>query len=316
MAKWLITGGAGFIGSHIIEALLKEGEKVRILDNFFSSSPQNIVPFKGKIELVKGDIRDARAAKKAAAGVDYVLHQAAMRSVPRSVQEPKACVEINVDGTLSMLLAAKAARAKRFVLASSSSIYGDAAVYPQREIHLPSPISPYASSKAAGEHLCHVFTKTYGLSCVSLRYFNVFGPRQDPKSEYAAVIPRFIVSALKGWPLTIHWDGKQSRDFTYVGNVAQANIAAARAKNLKKEIYNVACGTSTSLLDIVRLLEKFTGKPLKLKLLPKRAGDIRKTFADISGLEKDLKMTRQVDFEDGLRRTYDFFQANKKWQSF
>lgn len=316
MSKWLVTGGAGFIGSHIVESLLSQGEKVRILDNFFAGSRENLGPWVGKVHIIRGDIRDARAAGKAAQGVDYVLHQAAMRSVPRSVEEPEACTSVNVEGTLTMLLASRKAKVNRFVLASSSSVYGDSTLYPQKETHLPLPISPYAASKASGEHLCHVFTKTYGLSCVSLRYFNVYGPRQDPKSKYAAVIPRFIIAALSGRPLQIHWDGRQSRDFTYVGNVAQANIMAARARGLRREIYNVACGSTTSLLDIAHLLEDFMGKKLPKKFLPRRQGDVRKTWADISGLRKEIKLKKQVEFEEGLKKTFDFFSEGGRWRRF
>ncbi len=315
-ARWLVTGGAGFIGSHIVQKLIEQGETVKILDDFSSGTMETLKPFKGHIEVVRGDIRDPKACAKAAKGVDYVLHQAAMRSVPRSVLEPEDCTSINVDGTLNVLLAAHRAKAKKFVLASSSSIYGDSTLYPQRETHLPQPISPYAASKISGEHYCHVFTKTYGLPCVSLRYFNVFGPRQDPMSKYAAVVPRFIISALKNEPLEIHWDGKQSRDFAYVGNVAMANILAATTPNLKREVYNVACGTTTSLLDIAHLLEKFMGKELKKKFYPKREGDVRKTYADISGLEKDLKLKKQVNFEDGLRSTFEYFVENDRWRKY
>ncbi len=314
--RWLITGGAGFIGSHIVENLVGQGETVRVIDDFSSGTMEALAPFKGKVEIVRGDIRNKRAAAKACKNIHYILHEAAMRSVPRSVEEPEDCTSININGTLNMLLAAKAAGAKKFVLASSSSVYGDSTLYPQKESHLPSPISPYAASKIAGEHYCHVFTKTYGLPCVSLRYFNVFGPRQDPHSKYAAVVPKFIISALKGEPLEIHWDGKQSRDFAYVGNVALANINAARAKTLKREVYNVACGTTTSLLDIAALLEKFMGKKLKKKFFPRREGDVRKTFADISALEKDLKLTQQVDFEQGLKYTFEFFSEGGRWRKY
>lgn len=315
MAKWLVTGGAGFIGSHIVESLVAAGEKVKVLDNFYAGKKESLDPVLSKIELIRGDIRDKRSAEKAAKGVDYVLHQAAMRSVPRSVEEPGECTSINVEGTLSMLLASHKAKVKRFVLASSSSVYGDSTIFPQRESHYPLPISPYAASKITGEHYCHVFTQTYGLPCVSLRYFNVFGPRQDPKSKYAAVVPKFIISALKGQPLSIHWDGRQSRDFAYVANIARANIAAARSKILKREVYNVACGTSTSLLEIASLLEKIMGKRLKKNFFPRREGDVRKTWADISGLKKDLKLARQVGFEEGLKHTFDYFSENGRWRS-
>ena len=316
MAKWLITGGAGFIGSHIAETLVASGEKVRVLDNFFAGKKESLAPIISKIECIRGDIRDKHSAEKAAKGVDYVLHQAAMRSVPRSVEEPVECTSINVEGTLSMLMASQKAKVKRFVLASSSSVYGDSTLFPQRESHYPLPISPYAASKITGEHYCHVFTKTYGLPCVSLRYFNVFGPRQDPKSQYAAVVPRFIIAALKGKPLEVHWDGKQSRDFAYVVNIARANIEAARSKSLKREVYNVACGESTSLLEIAALLEKFMGTRLKKKFFPRRGGDVRKTWADVSGLKKDLKLGKQVGFEEGLRHTFDYFAENGRWRNY
>lgn len=313
MARWLVTGGAGFIGSHIVETLVSMGEKVRVLDNFSAGKKEHLENVLNKIELLRGDIRDEKTVNRAMRNIDYVLHQAALRSVPRSVENPQEFNSVNIEGTLNCLLAARNAGVKRFVLASSSSIYGNTKKFPQKEIDPPMPVSPYAVSKLAGEYYCQVFSKTYGLSTISLRYFNVFGPRQDPKSKYAAVIPKFIISALKGESLEVHWDGKQSRDFTYVSNVVHANILAAKAKNPKEYVYNVACGGSISLLQIIAVIEKMMGRPLKKKFCPMRKGDVRKTCGDNFLISKDLKYHPPTGFESGLKKTFEFFAENKRW---
>ncbi|MCX7905111.1 MAG: SDR family oxidoreductase [Elusimicrobiales bacterium] len=308
MAIWLVTGGAGFIGSHIVDKLVEMGERVRVFDNFSTGRIENIKKVLNKIELIKGDIRDISEVKKAVKGVDYILHQAAMRSVPKSVDDPLGANDNNITGTLNLLICAKEFRVKKVVYASSSSVYGDCKIFPQKEFFLPSPISPYAVSKLAGEYYCVMYWKTFGLPTVSLRYFNVFGPRQPPESQYSAVIPKFIERALKKQSLEIHWDGRQSRDFTYVSNVVNANIKAALSNKTNGKIYNVACGSTVSLLKIVSIIEKNLGYKLKKKFMPKRSGDVRKTWADISLIKKDLNFIPEVSFEDGLRMTINWFK--------
>jgi nucleoside-diphosphate-sugar epimerase len=310
MAKplWLVTGGAGFIGSNIAETLVNRGERVRVIDDFSTGKPSHIVSFKRGIELVRGDIRKLADVRKAMKGVTYVIHQAALRSVPKSVDNPTDSNDINIGGTLNVLLAARDAKAKRVVYASSSSVYGDAKVFPQQETFRPSPVSPYAVAKMAAEHYCVMFTKTYGLETVSLRYFNVFGPRQDPESLYSAVIPRFMEQALNGEPLQVHWDGKQQRDFTFVENVVQANLLAARKPGVAGEVFNIANGRTYSLLDLISVLEDILGRKLPRVHSPKRAGDVRKTYADVSRAKRLLGYKPSVGFEEGVRRTWDYFK--------
>lgn len=309
---WLVTGGAGFIGSNIVEELVLRGEKVRILDNFSSGKMSHIKDFADKIEIIKGDIRNVKDLRKALKGVTYVLHQAALRSVPKSVDNPVDTNEVNVTGTLNLLIEAKKAGVKRVVYASSSSVYGDNEVFPQKESFKPSPISPYAVSKLAGENYCVMFYKTYGLETVSLRYFNVFGPKQDPESVYSAVIPKFIELAYKKKPITIHWDGKQSRDFTYVKNVVDINIKAALLPNVVGKVYNVAVGSTISLLEIVKMLEEICGYKLEKVFLPKRQGDVRKTWADVSLMKKDFKYEPRFSFKEGLINTWNWFTKGGK----
>ena len=316
MAKWLVTGGAGFIGSHIVESLIKKGEKVRVLDSFVTGKKEYLQNVLGKIELRTGDIRDPGTVESAVRGMDYLLHQAAMRSVPQSIEKPQECNSVNIDGTLNCLIASNRAKVKRFVFASSSSIYGNSTHFPQEEKDIPEPISPYAVTKISGEYYCRMFSKTYGLSTVSLRYFNVYGPRQDPKSKYAAVVPKFIIHALKGTPIEVHWDGKQSRDFTCVLDVAEANILAATAKNLTQDVYNVACGDCTSLLKIIQTLEKIMKIKLPRRFSPKREGDVRKTYASISPLRKDMKFNPQINFQAGLKKTLEFFSEKNRWKDY
>lgn len=308
MALWLVTGGAGFIGSHIVEELVKKGERVRVFDNFSTGKEENISDFINKIEVIKGDVRNLNDVKKAVKGVDYILHQAAMRSVPKSVDDPLGANDNNITGTLNVLVAAKEFGVKKVVYASSSSVYGDCKKFPQKENFYPSPVSPYAVSKLAGEYYCVMFSKTYGLPTVSLRYFNVFGPKQPPESQYSAVIPKFIESAIKNRPLEVHWDGKQSRDFTYVKNVVNANIMAALNPKADGNVYNVGCGYTISLLEIIKLLEKMLGYKLEREFFPKRAGDVRKTWADISKIKRDLGYKIEVDFKEGLYYTVEWFK--------
>ena len=307
MPRYLVTGGAGFIGSNIVEKLVRRGQKVTVLDNFITGKMENIKPFLKKIKLIRGDIRNRETLAKAFKGIDYVIHQAALRSVPKSVDDPFSTNDINVTGTLNVLMAAKKAGVKRVVYASSSSVYGDAKIFPQEETHYVSPISPYGVSKLAAENYCITFAKTFGLETVSLRYFNVFGPRQNPESKYSAVIPAFLFKMAKGNPPIVEWDGKQSRDFTYVSNVVDANLRACLAKGVSGEVFNVACGETSSVLDIVRELNRVLGTRIKPKYAPKRAGDVRKTSADVSKIRRMLGIKETVKFEEGIRRTVEWF---------
>ena len=307
MSLYLVTGGAGFIGSHIVEELVNLGKKVRVLDNFSTGKKENLAKVIDKIELVEGDIRKETDLKAALKDVDFVLHQAALRSVPRSIDDPISTNDVNITGTLLLLKLAKEFKVKRVVYASSSSVYGDSPELPKVETQLPSPISPYAVSKLTGEYYCRVYSKTFGLETVSLRYFNVFGPRQDPKSQYAAVIPKFIDSAIRGEELEVHGDGKQSRDFSYVENVVKANILSCEAKNISGEVFNIACGENHTVLDIANTIGKILKKEVKIRHISPRAGDVRHTLADISKAKKFLGYKVYVDFKEGMKRTVEYF---------
>ena len=308
MANYLVTGGAGFIGSNIVEELVRRGQKVRVLDSFITGKRENLKPFLGRIGIIEGDIRDKNALRKALEGIDYVIHQAALRSVPKSVDDPFTTNDINVFGTLNLLMEAKKRGVKRLVYASSSSVYGDARSFPQRETDTVSPISPYGVSKLAAENYCVTFAKTYGLETVSLRYFNVFGPRQNPESKYSAVIPAFLFAIMEGKSPVVEWDGKQSRDFTYVGNVVEANLRACAVKGISGEVLNIACGTTTSVNAIVNELNKILGTKIKAKYAPKRQGDVRKTYASVSRMRNILGIKKVIGFEEGLRLTVEWFR--------
>ncbi|MBI4526184.1 MAG: SDR family oxidoreductase [Deltaproteobacteria bacterium] len=307
----LVTGGAGFIGSHLVERLVSMGEAVRVLDNFSFGTNDNIHSVRDKIEIIRGDVLDASALRKAMEGIEVVFHQAALRSVPFSVDNPGVVNQVNVDGTLDVLLAARDAGVRRVVYASSSSVYGDTDVTPKKEKFIPRPLSPYAVSKLAGEHYCKVFRALYGLETVSLRYFNVFGPRQDPNSQYAAVIPRFICWALAGEPLEIHGDGLQSRDFTYVENVIDANLFAARSPEAVGAVINVAQGKEHTLLDLVDLLGRILNREVQWIYKNARAGDIRRSLADISVAKRLLGYRPRVAFEEGIVKTVEFFARQR-----
>ncbi|HAH21491.1 MAG: hypothetical protein A2Y00_03535 [Omnitrophica WOR_2 bacterium GWF2_43_52] len=313
--KFLVTGGAGFIGSHITERLLKEGHFVRILDNFCSGKDENLAFTKGlgkdKFELIRGDIRDKAACEKACDGIDYVLHQAALRSVPKSMKEPESYNDVNINGTLFLLQAASGHKVKRLVMASSSSVYGDTDTFPEQESAYPLLISPYALSKLAGEYYCRIFSEFFNVETVCLRYFNVFGPRQALDDEYAVVIPKFIHSILHDEQPPIFGTGKQSRDFTYIDNVVNANILSALTPGIKHEVFNVANGKDNTVLELVSSLNKIIGKNIAPKLLPVRAGDVFRTLADISKIKKLLKFEILVNFEEGLKRTVEYFKAQK-----
>ena len=304
---WLVTGGAGFIGSHIAEELVRRGRRVRVLDNLSTGKPEHMASFRGKVEFVRGDIRSLKDCRMAVGGCDTVIHQAALRSVPKSVDLPIETHEVNSTGTLNMLVASREAKVRRFVYASSSSAYGDAKRFPQKEEYKPEPVSPYAASKLAGEHYALLFAKTFGLETVCLRYFNVFGPRQDPESQYSAVIPKFMEQAYRGEALEVHWDGRQRRDFTHVANVVSANLLAAETKRGVGEAFNIANGKTYSLLDLIAVIEKLCGRKLSRRHSPMRQGDVRKTWADISRARRLLGYEPVMGFEEGLADTWDYF---------
>ena len=313
---FLVTGGAGFIGSHVVERLLADGHRVRVLDNFSTGSRANLDFARGnrRLEVIRGDLKSLESVERAVRGAAMVFHQAAMRSVPRSVADPLGCNAANVTGTLHVLHAASRQKKKpRVVYASSSSVYGERPDLPKREDQPTAPISPYAATKVAGEVYASVWSRLFGVETVGLRYFNVFGPRQDPKSEYAAVIPRFILWGSAGTPLQVHGDGTQSRDFTYIDNVVSANLLAARANAaaVSGKCYNVGCGSRTSLLEIIALLERMLGRPLTKKHLARRAGDVLHTLADIGQAKSDFGYEPLVEFEEGLGRTVQFFTGRK-----
>lgn len=299
--------------AYLLNGTVPEVDEVRVLDNFITGKRENIEPFIDKIELIKGDIRDKKTIGNALEGVDFVIHQAALRSVAKSVEDPFATNDVNVFGTLNLLMAAREAGVKRVVYASSSSAYGDAKRFPQKETDVPVPISPYGVSKLAAEHYCVTFAKTFGLETVSLRYFNVFGPRQNPESRYSAAIPAILVKMLKNERPVAEWDGKQSRDFTYVSNVVQANLRACVVPKISGEVFNIACGTTTSILDIIREANSILGLKLKPEYGPKRAGDVRKTCADISKMKNMLGLKKIIGFEEGLKKTIDWFASQKSW---
>lgn len=311
MAKYLITGGAGFIGCNIARGLVRRRQEVTVLDNLSTGSLKNLTDIKKRINFIKGDIRDLSTVARAFRGVDYVLHQAALRAVERSVDDPRATNDNNITGTLNVLLAARDSGVKRVVYASSSSVYGDIKEPRQVETLSPWPASPYALSKLAGEHYCRLFSELYGLKAVSLRYFNVFGPYQNPESKYAAVIPVFVKQLLAGKAPDIHWHGRQSRDFTYVDNVVQANLLAAKAKKVKLgEAYNIGNGENTSINELYRVLQELLGISVDPKRTGKRAGDVFKTYADISKAKRDLGYEPTVSFQEGLAKSIEWYREN------
>lgn len=305
---YLVTGGAGFIGSHIVERLVRDGHRVRVLDDFSSGKESNLESFRTEIELVKGDIRDAAIVGEAMRGVNLVFHEAALGSVPRSVADPLTTHEVNMTGTLNVLLAAREAGVKRVVYASSSSVYGETPVLPKKEDMTPQPLSPYALSKLVGEHYASVFKHVYGFEVVGLRYFNIFGPRQDPESQYAAVIPRFIMALLEGKPPVVYGDGLQSRDFTYVDNVVDANLLASEADGVAGQAFNVACGGRYTLLDLLAKLKVILGSDVEPIHEAARAGDVKDSQASIEAAARALGYRVSVDFEEGLQRTAGWYR--------
>ncbi|HOW55910.1 MAG TPA: SDR family oxidoreductase [Syntrophorhabdaceae bacterium] len=307
--RFLVTGGAGFIGSNIVEELVRQKEQVRIIDNFSTGKAENVEPFRTDVELIEGDIRDYEAVREAMSGIDVVLHQAALPSVPRSISDPVTSNEVNVTGTLNILVAARENGVRRVVYASSSSVYGDNPKLPKEEGMIPNPLSPYAVSKLAGEKYCQVFSNIYNLETVSLRYFNVFGRRQDPNSQYSAVIPKFIKAMMNDSSPVIYGDGEQSRDFTYVKNVVSANILAARADCKTGIVMNCACSGQITLNELVEKINMILGKKIEPVYEAPRPGDIKHSFASIEVAEKNLGYRPVVDFDSGIRETVKWYQS-------
>lgn len=304
---YLVTGGAGFIGSHIVERLVAMGKSVRVFDNFSFGSKENLNGIGERVEILSGDLLDLDAVQRAMKGVQVVFHQAALRSVPFSVEHPTLVNRVNVEGTLNVLTAARDAKVGRVVFASSSSVYGEEKKLPSSEQQLLHPISPYAVSKLAGEHYCNAFTRLYGLETVSLRYFNVFGPRQDPNSQYAAVIPRFILRAMRGEPLEVHGDGLQSRDFTYIENVVDANLLAAATREGVGGVFNVGQNRAYALLDLIDVLRYLLKTELRWFHTEARSGDVRHTLADLSQSRRCLDYQPRISFEEGIVKTVKYF---------
>jgi nucleoside-diphosphate-sugar epimerase len=305
--RFLVTGGAGFIGSNLVEELLKLGHEVAVLDNFSTGRRSNLEPFRRDIELIEKDLRDLDAVRAATKGRTFVLHQAALSSVSRSVEDPEASNDVNVRGTLHVLIAARDAGVKRVVAASSSSVYGDTPVLPKVETMPTLPMSPYAVSKLAAEKYCAAFHRVYGLETVALRYFNVFGPRQDPASQYSAVIPRFITAILKRVSPIIYGDGRQSRDFTYVSNVVEANLRACYADGVAGEFYNIACGARFTLLELLQTLCEIAGVSVAARHEAVRTGDVLHSLADITKIRQATDYKPHVSFREGLERTFAHF---------
>jgi nucleoside-diphosphate-sugar epimerase len=310
MAGFLVTGGAGFIGSHVAEYLQKRGERVRVLDNFSTGKVENVETFVDRIELITGDVRDRKACEEAVKGIDFILHQAAVCSVPRSIEDPVATNETNVDGTLNLLIAAKEARVKRFICASSSSVYGDSEVLPKVETMSPNPSSPYGLTKHVQESYCNVFYRIYGLETVCLRYFNVYGPKQDPFSPYAAVIPSFIRSLLGGESPTIYGDGEQTRDFTYVLDCVAANWKASHAQGIGGGVFNIATGKRIAINQLYRELANLLDKEISPIYAHPRQGDIRHSLADITMAKAKMGYSPSFDIGMGLKKSLQWYSKN------
>ena len=306
--RYLVTGGAGFIGSNIVKALVSRGDKVRILDNFSTGRRQNLKEVENDVEVIDGDICDFWVALDACRDIDFVLHQAALPSVNRSVENPLTANHVNINGTLTMLECARRNGVKRFLFASSSSVYGDTPTLPKREDMLPAPMSPYAVNKITGEYYLGVYSDLYKMPCVAFRYFNVFGPNQDPNSHYAAVIPKFINALLADEQPTIFGDGLQSRDFTYIDNVVNGIIHACEMKTVVPGVYNLACGGQYTLNELLKDLNELIGKNIKARFEEARPGDIKHSFADVSKVERVLGIKPTIDFREGLEKTIAFYK--------
>jgi len=310
MQHYLVTGGAGFIGSNICRRLVQEKASVRVVDNLLTGKKSNLADILDSIEFIEGDMGEEKTARQCMKGIDIVLHQGALPSVPLSVEKPADTHRHCVDATFTLLIAARDAKVKRFVYAASSSAYGDSPTLPKTESMLPAPLSPYAAAKLFGEYYCSVFSKVFGLETISLRYFNVFGPYQNPKSQYAAAIPAFVTSILNDRPPTIFGDGEQSRDFTYVDNVVEANLLAARAPQANGETINIACGQRITLNEVVRLINQYLGKNVQPVYAPPRAGDVKHSLADIQKARQLIGYQPVISFEKGLQKTIDWYCRN------
>lgn len=309
----LVTGGAGFIGSNLVHALLKRGDRVRLLDNFSTGKRENLSDISDSIEVIEGDIRSYHLVREAVDGVDVIFHQAALPSVPRSIRDPITTNEVGTSGTLNVLQAARDCGVVRVVFAGSSSVYGDTPTLPKHEAMVPTPASPYAVSKLAGENYCRVFHQLYGIETVALRYFNVFGPRQDPNSLYSAVIPRFIEMMRRHESPTIFGDGEQSRDFTFIDNVVSANILSAHADHgVAGEVFNVACHERVTLNQLVDVMRRVMDSTVEAHYAPRRPGDVVHSYADISKFRDAVGYEPRVLFEEGIKRTVEWFDARRR----
>ena len=310
MTKFLVTGGAGFIGSNICKELISQGCFVRVVDNLLTGKKSNLASIIDRIDFIQADMGDAEVAQSATKDIDVVLHQGALPSVPRSVDDPAATHKHCVDATFTLLLAARDAGIKRFVYAASSSTYGDTPTLPKVETMTPMPLSPYAVAKLVGEYYCSVFYEVFGLETISLRYFNVFGPHQDPASQYAAAMPAFVTAILKDKPPTIYGDGEQSRDFTYIDNVVEANLLAARAKQTKGEVINIACGEAVTVNAIIALINELLNRNIKPIYTDPRPGDVKHSLADITLAQKLISYKTKVPFKQGLQLAIDWYREN------
>jgi nucleoside-diphosphate-sugar epimerase len=308
--RYLVTGGAGFIGSNIVDELVRRGHEVVVLDNLSAGKEENLTGVRKKIEFRAESITDLAALQSASKGADYVIHLAARTSVPRSVQNPIETNSVNIDGTLNVLVAARDAKVRRFVYAASSSAYGETPTLPKTEAMQPAPISPYGVTKYVGEIYAQVFGRVYGLENASVRFFNVFGPRQDPTSQYSGVLSRFMLAVIEGKQPVIYGDGEQSRDFTYIDNIVDETLRACEAKGASGMVFNGGTGARITLNEVLKLLEKITGKKIEAKYDPPRTGDIRDSQADVSLAHKVLGYEPLVHFEEGLRRTWDWYKSN------
>ncbi len=310
LSTYLVTGGAGFIGSNVVERLVEQGKRVRVLDNFATGKRENLAPWLERVELIEGDVRDPETVRRAVDGVDYALHQAALPSVPGSIADPVTTHQVNASGTLNLLVAAREAGVKRVVYASSCAVYGDDPKLPKREDMPTRPLSPYAVSKLAGENYCRAFYQVYGLETVCLRYFNVFGPRQDPTCQYAAVMPKFVAAMLNGKRPVIYGDGTQSRDFVYVADVVQANLLACQADDAAGEVVNVACGRRVTLLQLLARLEETVGAKAEPTFAPARPGEVVHSLAAIDRANERLGYAPAVGLAEGIERAVAFFAEN------